>query len=195
MKSVSGCIICGKSPTVRSHVLPKGLMRDMIDTPQGLTVVSRDSDRSRLSQSGLIDANLLCSEHEKATEAYDKYGVEFCRAFEQLAVPTETGNGFMVPNPKPQMLARFIYACVWRYVTSRYGTEVALNLGRYEAIMRGCIFEGAECTLPVIVGLSHLRDSNGEPQTICVAPFYSRAAPANRWVLTIGYLDLGRLTL
>lgn len=183
------CIVCEQMPTVSSHVLPKALMRDMIDTPQGLSVFSLNTDRMKLSQSGLIDNEMLCHEHEMATETFDKYGIEFCRAFQQKAESTKSGNGYLVANPRPDYLAKFAYACIWRYVMSKHGREVGLKLGRYEQIMRDSIFEGEAPSLPVMIGMSHLRNEGGSPQKICVPPFYSRASPANRWVFTVGYLD------
>ena len=164
-------------------------MRDIIDTPQGLSIVSINSERAKLTQSGLTDSGMLCGQHEQATQKFDKYGIEFCRAFHRKAEITKSGRGFIVPNPKPDMLANFVYACVWRYVMSTHGAVDGLKLGRYEAILRGCLFDGDDCLLPVIVGMSHLRDEHGEPQRLCIPPFYSRAAPANRWVFTVGYLD------
>ena len=172
-----------------SHVLPKALMRDMIDTPQGLSVFSLNTDRMKLVQSGLIDNALLCHTHEKATETFDKYGIEFCRAFQQKAEITKSENGFLVANPCPEYLAKFAYACVWRYVMSKYGREDGLKLGRYEKIISASIFEGEVPVLPVMIGMSHLRNEQGLPQKICVPPFYSRASPANRLVFTVGYLD------
>lgn len=185
----SACIVCGQMPTVSSHVLPKALMRDMIDTPQGLSVYSLNADRLKLVQSGLIDNALLCHTHEKATETFDKYGIEFCRTFQDKAESTKSGNGYLVVNPRPDHLAKFAYACVWRHVMSKYGREVGLKLGRYEQLMRASIFEGEAPALPVVIGVSHLRNEQGLPQKICVPPFYSRALPANRWVFTVGYLD------
>ena len=105
------CVICGASPTVKSHLLPRSLALDIRGSAPNLVHGSAKRDGYLVNQNGVWDDSLLCSTHEEQSGLGDKYAVELIRSLETKGKPRPEG-GFSLPNPKPALLQHFVYSTV-----------------------------------------------------------------------------------
>jgi|GEM_PF-2838911 len=136
------CLVCGEPNTVKSHLIPRGFVRRMLEDEKSAVSGNRLNDDLMMTQAGEFDDNILCNAHESFTQAADDYALRFydrCTKSRRW-VPNSDENAFFVKNPQPQKLLKFACTTVWRHaISSRYRT-FDLDLGPYEATLRSAIF-------------------------------------------------------
>lgn len=143
------CIICGDSDTIEAHLVPRSLYRTLAGDAQHGVSGNRFRVGIRYQAKGTFDRNLLCRRHEDAFRLCDNYSVPFIRTFQTAGRETLGGRLWEVPNPKPDLLVRFMAGCVWRRAMSPVGTSGAdLSLGRWEAPLRAYLFDGTTDYVP-----------------------------------------------
>lgn len=152
------CAICDSPVTVDAHLIPRALIHDARKTDGGLLVGSRHAKGAYKSQAGLSDKNILCRDHEDALGHIDRQGIEFCRTFrDRMEFATSTGV-FRIAHVDSDAVVRFAASILWRFHISQLFEAAQVDVGPYEPVLRGIVFEGA--------------DVSSKPETIVVA---------NRW--------------
>lgn len=173
-----GCRVCGKSPTVHSHLIPRALAFEIRGDEPNLTVLERGAERPLALQAGLFDDMLLCAEHEQITGELDRYGVEFIRR-----VRSERGNsngqGITVPNPDPAKLARFVHSIVWRAVSSRVGNQSNDALGSRYTEITNSVFSAKPSETVLFCGSVRFENDSKE---IITATMPQRTRQDGRWL-------------
>lgn len=155
-KSQSQCVICSGTPTVRSHLIPRALSRDMMKGEKHLVEGSLGRPGAKFTQSGFADERLLCSEHEAALGIYDNYGVRIARAIGK-AVPAEGARFVTVENPRPHLFRKFVLSLIWRQVASSVLDGEANALGPYREKIEAAIFHDGDVTAPMFVTRPDIR--------------------------------------
>jgi hypothetical protein len=178
-----GCLVCGESRTVKSHIFPRALMHDLRGGESYVHEVHDDRNGTRYQQSGPLDDTILCSAHERKTQRADDFGVDFCRAVKR-SIP-QAGGVKWVDNPNPELLVRFACQTIWRFSASRFGRGLSA-LGPYEAIIREIVFQDSSDFLPLLIARNHLRMPDGNESTLVIAPFPIRLGHWRCWNFTIG---------
>lgn len=178
-----GCLVCGSSATVKSHIFPRSLMLDVRGNDPHLHQIQLDREGSKFLQNGPWDDDILCAEHEELTQAADDYAAKFCR--EAVAKVSQSSGRGTIPNPKPDLLAKFAYQTVWRFSGSRLGRGVN-TLGPFSDIMRDCSFGSRTPELPVLLARNHLTMPDGSESSLVVAPFPSRLGQWRCWLFSVG---------
>lgn len=135
------CKVCGDPDTVRSHLMPRAFVRDMLRDGPYVIEGSRLQTGSVYQQSGRSDDTILCNAHEAALGEADSYGIKFCRRHFRRATLRYEDMLWLVPNPRPDLLLKFACACIWRRAVSRSGPPADLDLGPYEVPLRSLLFE------------------------------------------------------
>jgi hypothetical protein len=136
------CLICGNPATIEAHLVPRALYRRLAGKDQHAIEGSLFREGTRFQAKGLFDPDLLCADHEKMLATADDYGLRFLRNFER-GHETMRGKIWLVANPKPDQLVRFVAACIWRRGVSpieRHGADLDLSLA--EPKLRAMLFEG-----------------------------------------------------
>ncbi|MCO8019432.1 hypothetical protein NI456_11245 [Brevundimonas diminuta] len=183
------CIVCGESPTVKSHLFPRAVMLDMRGDAKALYEGSRHEPGYREQQNGPWDDRFLCKRHEDQAGAGDEYAVDFCRRIDAGEYRPFRG-AFLMSNPVPAKLLTFIYGTVWRHAVAPRNASLKLNLGPYERELRAALFEGRPMTLQAFVSLSTLSDRNGKPVSMGLAPYRQKFGGYWTWHFIIGRLDV-----
>lgn len=158
-------------------------MLDVRGSDPHLHQIQLDRDGSKFLQNGPWDDNILCSEHEVLTQAADDYAVKFCR--EVVATVPQSSAGGTIPNPKPDLLAKFAYQTIWRFSGSRLGRGLSA-LGPFANLMRDCCFGSNSPELPVLLARNHLTLPDGSESSLVVAPFPSRLGQWRCWLFSVG---------
>ncbi len=135
------CVICGASPTVKSHIIPRSLFRHGL-TPNSQVIGSlRDGPGYHHLQSGFWDGSILCASHEAVFQIPDDYAAKVVRATMEGVGPDDTTT---LRNPTPRHLVLFAAACVWRMAASRTEGRPERTLGPYAERLRAMIFNGSD---------------------------------------------------
>lgn len=185
----SGCVVCGGSPTVRSHLFPRALVHRLRGNEKTIIEGDRARPGYRLSQSGLWDDNIVCAKHEGAFSTADDYIVRFTRKFERVAILSDTRKSYRVPNPRPDLLTRFAAATIWRHAVSKHGFSHGLELGPYRQIIERHLFADVPLSLEMLVGRSNLIEPSGTRVEIGLAPYKKRLLRWTIWHFSIGGFD------
>ena len=187
------CVVCGSTPTVRSHLFPSALMLDLRGKDPYLHQVVDDQMGTRYQQSGPIDTSILCAKHEAATQLPDKYAIEFCRAVARL-VPQVGFDGY-IENPKPELLTRFACLTVWRFCVSQVGRGKS-SLGNYGPLLESIALGEGEEHPTLLLCRNHLRATTSTEATMAIAPFPTRLEGVRVWLFVVSgvqfYLKLDR---
>lgn len=158
------CVICGSEATVEAHLVPRALYRMLAGAEQHGFEGSRFSAGVRFQAKGLFDRDLLCRLHENAFGEADDYGVRFIRTFHEAGRETMRGRVWLAPNPRPDLLVRFMAGLVWRRGMSAVRREGAdLDLSHAEARLRRLLFEGDASYDPPLMVRRRTILSQGEP--------------------------------
>lgn len=181
------CLICGGDPTVKAHLFPRALSFDIRGDSPNLVEGSLRRDGIKLNQNGEWDRELLCREHEKQSGKGEKYAVELIRSLPKEWRANEHG-AYELLNPKPALLAHFVFSTVWKFVMSKYGRDHQLDLGPYEPILRERVFGDAGTDLPFIVG-RHRLHLRGSLVPLGIPPHRQKLDKWRTWMFAIGGLQ------
>lgn len=188
------CIICGQSPTVKSHLFPRAMIFDIRADQNSVVQGSRHRDGIRLFQSGEWDDQFLCKVHEDRIGSGDDYTIRFCRSLETLGRPAFAGRATAVPNPQPDRLLHFIYGTVWRHAMSVRNAADKLTLGRYEAVLRQALLDDGPYDLQALVGIQNLTLGKHGKVNFALNPYRQKLGSLNTWHFVVGGLDFHLLT-
>jgi hypothetical protein len=169
--TLGSCVVCGASPTVKVHMVPRALMMDVRGDEKALRESNRLKPGWAFRQNGQWDDSFLCAGHEKAFGTADDYAVRFCRNLSTAIADHPSAHAHRVPNPKPELLIRFIYATIWRTVMAPRNAIFGANLGRYEIELRSALFEGGPLNLPALLGVSNLVLPDGSAASFGLLPY------------------------
>jgi len=157
------CVICGDAATVEAHIIPRAIYRRLAGPDQHAVQGSLFKNGTRFQAKGVFDRHLLCRAHENMLATADDYGLKFLHRFETGGRLAVRDNVWLVPNPKPELLVRFVAACIWRRGVSPVGREQAdLDLGGAEPRLRAMLFAGETRYEPTLMVVRRTYMSQGE---------------------------------
>lgn len=134
------CLICGASPTIKSHLIPR-VMAVEVQVGNAHAVVSPSSPGYRESQSGRIDTSILCGPCDAHIGRFEG---STARAFESLrkaGVGVRDGS-VVSAEQAPEITLRFYAALLWKYAVARPDLG-RIDLGPYKASLQKVAFEDA----------------------------------------------------
>lgn len=180
------CTVCGASPTVKSHIIPRALSLDLKRGEKHLVTGRLGQDGIRKLQNGRWSYKILCETHERQLGAADKYGVEIVRAIRGRG---EQFGDFTIQNPQPQLLKTFILALIWRAAAADKAEGLPSRLGPYDKTVRGCLFGDGVLDAPIHFLRPNLT-TDGRLLPIALEPTRIRMLDRNGWKLGFGNLDV-----
>lgn len=134
------CLICGASPTIKSHLIPRVMATEVqVGKAHALVLPSRPGYRE--SQSGLWDSNILCAHCDSYIGCFEKSTAE---AFVSLRSAGVSVQEFKVVSAEqaPDITLRFYAALLWKYAVAR--RELGkIDLGPYKSELQRIAFEKA----------------------------------------------------
>lgn len=134
------CLVCGASPTIRSHLIPR-VMAVEVQVGNAHAVVSPANPGYRESQSGRMDTTILCSPCDGAIGTFEG---STARAFEALrSAGIGVRDGALVSAEQaPDVTLRFYAALLWKHAVARRDLG-QIDLGPYKSELQKVAFEGA----------------------------------------------------
>lgn len=134
------CRVCGTSPTVRSHHIPRTFIKGIRGTDKHALLTDRDRPGHRFTQAGTFSDDLFCAEHEAVTGHLDDIAVRFCKAV-YAGPPMVAGSAFKVDGFDPIALVRFACSILLRcHYASRDETRL-VDLGPYAVDLAAVVFD------------------------------------------------------
>lgn len=183
------CVVCGTVGTVKTHLFPRALMLDMRADAKALYTGNRLRDGYLEKQNGRWDDRFLCAEHEAMLGPADEYAVKLCRKIADVPPPPRGPIAIDVDNPRPELFAKFVYACVWRHVMAPTNAELSLELGPYEKPLRAALFETGPLDLQILASVSGFTTKRG-PTNLAIEPYRQRLDGIAIWHFIIGRLNI-----
>lgn len=174
------CLVCGGEPTVRSHIIPKAITKDLRRGGPHAIQGSLNHDGVRKTPGGAFSDNLLCSEHEARTSSADTYGISFLRRAKE-AFDAFGPEAFWVENPEPQKLSQFVAATIWREVNSTSSDR----LGPYGGTVMRHVFEGGPLNWPILVVRDFFTLDDKKPIEFNTHPYKVNFSDRNAWMFTV----------
>ncbi len=134
------CLLCGKAPTVKSHLLPAAIGRDIRGDGPNFWVGSIGQDGRRIIQSESFD-RFLCDQHEAALHDYEERTIAFCRSFE-LSPAERLRGAFVRDTIATEDLVRFATSVLWRFHMSSLPEARRVDIRTWEPVLRDVTFGG-----------------------------------------------------
>jgi hypothetical protein len=178
-----GCIVCGATPTVKSHIIPRALFHDMKRPGQQFIASRPDEPGYVIPQSGAWDDSLLCARHERELGRPDNYGVRFCRRFAALCKVDPMKA--VVENRTPSLLVDFAASCVWRMAASRTGHKPELWLGPYAKRLQNSLFGNAHYEPKLLVSRHAFQIERGRTLNMGLLPFRYKEEGIRFWRFSV----------
>lgn len=179
------CGVCGSPNTVRSHIIPRALVHDSKEGAQAAVYGERGTPGYRLRQSGKFDDDILCEAHENLTGYLDRYGVDFVRALNAAGNQAGDRQAVSIPNPRPDMLQRFVLSVIWREVQSKRGQAIGLSLGSWAESVTDAVFWQRSIAAPLVASYQRFTAERSERVPIGIHPFRVRMLGRNFWQFTV----------
>lgn len=163
------CLVCGGSPTVKSHIVPRALFHAMTRPGHQLVGPRTDGPGYTVLQSGAWSDAILCSRHEAQLGHVDRYGVALCLDF--MAKRDARQHPIELPNPQPALLVAFASACVWRMAAARTEGRPERWLGPYAKRLSNALFDnGSPFDAPLLLSRHAYQVRAGETMNMGVLP-------------------------
>jgi hypothetical protein len=168
----ASCRGCGASQTIEAHLIPRAFVHDMRSGQKSILIGSATRKGRKVSQSGLIDRNILCAKCDGHLGQYDTFGVNFSRTFaakSRLVWP----DIFRVHPADTESLVRFFVSILWRCSISNLDEAKEVNLGTFEDKFRDVLFSGVSCATEPETVLYRYKSRVIKAQDIVLLPFKS----------------------
>lgn len=190
----STCSVCGASPTVRSHHIPRAFIKGIRGTDKHALLTDRDRPGHRPTQGGTFSDDILCSEHEAVTGHLDDVAVRFCKAAFS-GPPMVAGSAFEVDGFDPIVLVRFACSILLRCHYSDRDETRLVNLGPYAPDLARVVFDGDLVRAPHTYVYSAV-SSELDFRELASLPASMRVDHSRRWSFQCGgivfLIDVGR---
>lgn len=168
----SSCRGCGASKTIEAHLIPRAFVHDIRRGHKHILIGSAASTGRKVSQSGLIDRNILCEKCDGHLGKYDQFGINFCRTFgakSQLVAP----EIFCIRPADTENVVKFFVSILWRYSISVLDEAKDVNLGPFEDKFKDILFAGASCATEPGTVLWRYKSRVIKEEEIFLPPFKS----------------------
>jgi hypothetical protein len=168
----SVCRGCGASKTVKAHLVPSAFVHDLRGSQKYILIGWALRIGRMVSQSGLIDRNILCGVCDNHLGKCDRFGIEFCRTF-GVQSQSPARDIFRIRPADTENVVKFFVSILWRYSISSLQEAKDVNLGSFEDTFKDILFAGASCASEPATTLWRYRSRVINEDKICLPPFKS----------------------
>lgn len=130
------CLICGTTPTIKSHLIPKTFAREVqVGKAHALVRNPEDFDHT---QSGIFEKAILCKDCDNSLGKLEKIAAQTFRKIRNSAIGAAVGS-YTLPGSAGDDILRFAAGILWKYsVASKQNGRI--DLGPYGEILRDIAF-------------------------------------------------------
>ncbi len=183
------CLVCGDPATVKSHLTPRAFTLDIRGADTRAYEGSLALEGTRYTQAGTFDRTILCDVHEQALRECDDYAIDWVRRVSTEARASHEGMLLHMPNPRPDLLLRFVCSHIWRHAVSPQNRAFDMDLSAWEWQLRQLIFGSGSRYNPTFHIFRQRWTSEGaELKELLVAPHRLPGQGRRRWEFDLGGL-------
>lgn len=182
------CAVCGETPTVKSHIIPRALALDLRGKQKHLVSGELDRPGIKYLQNGRWDPHLLCRDHEGRLSHIDDYGISFIRRFCEVSDQSTRQHAIPIANDRPHLLQAFFLALIWKKNLSNRGKGRPCELGPYASAIRNVLFSGHVFPSPLFL-VQNPTAVDGQRIPIAVEPYRVKMRDTNAWKCDLGWLS------
>jgi hypothetical protein len=183
------CLVCGNPKTVKSHLTPRAFTLDIRGDDSRAYAGSLAFEGTRFTQAGTFDRSILCSVHEQMLGPCDDYAVDWVRRVGRDAGTALNGAMMQLPNPRPDLLLKFVCSHIWRHAVSDQNSAFDMDLGPWETRLRELIFGSGSRYNPTFHIFRQRWMSEGtECKELIVPPYRLPGQGKRRWEFDLGGL-------
>lgn len=130
------CLICGTTPTIKSHLIPKTFAREVqVGKAHALVRNPEDFDHT---QSGIFEKNILCKNCDNSLGKFENIAAQTFRKIRSSAIAAVIGS-YTLPDSAGDDILRFAAGLLWKYsVASEQNGRI--YLGPYGETLRDIAF-------------------------------------------------------
>lgn len=130
------CLICGATPTIKSHLIPKAFAREVqVGKAHALAKGSGGYD---YTQSGIFEKNILCKNCDNSLGSLENIAVQTFRKIRQAAKDSPIGQ-YLLAGVSGDDILRFAAGILWKYsVCSEKNGRI--DLGPYRQVFKDIAF-------------------------------------------------------
>lgn len=136
---MSTCIVCGQSPTIEAHLMPKSLARYVSrEQPRNIYI---SKERIKVGHLGEYDPDILCRACDQKLGRLDEVAFNLCRNFvrDHRRLP---GRYFVSPRISGQAISKFILSVLWRCSVSSRRSMASFSMKEHEKAIEDILFHG-----------------------------------------------------
>lgn len=132
------CRICGSSPTIKAHLIPRAFAEEVRGDGKGMAVVTSDNASFWPAQTGTFDPDLLCAYCDAWLGNFENYAIRFIR-YARNVDEVEPGTMREVSGVDTEKIIRFACGICWKFGNTKpdFGK---IELGPYNTILAGLSF-------------------------------------------------------
>ena len=130
------CLICGTSPTIKSHLIPKAMAQEV--QAGKAHAVANNPDSYVYTQSGVFEREILCGNCDNKLGNFENIAIKAFRNIRQDAKNANYGE-YTLKGIAGDDILRFAAGILWKYSVASKNNG-AINLGPYKKILEGIIF-------------------------------------------------------
>jgi hypothetical protein len=183
------CLVCGNPTTVKSHLTPRAFTLDIRGADARAYEGSLAFEGTRYTQAGTFDRTILCDAHEQALRDCDDYAIDWVRGMPTEARASHEDMLLHMPNPRPDLLLKFVCSHIWRHAVSPQNNAYDMDLGPWEGRLRQLIFNWGSGYNPTF-HIIRQRWTSGEVELkeLIIPPFRLPGQGRRRWEFDLGGL-------
>jgi hypothetical protein len=183
------CLVCGDPTTVKSHLTPRAFTLDVRGADTRAYEGSTAFEGTRFTQAGTFDKTILCDAHEHSLKDCDDYAIDWVRQVPAKSIPSHEGKLLHVPNPRTDLLLKFVCSHIWRHAVSPQNRDFDMDLGPWEVLLRELIFGNGSRYNPTFHIFRQRWTSQGkELKELLIPPHRISGQGRRRWEFDLGGL-------
>lgn len=178
------CLVCGASPTIKSHLIPRVMAVEVqVGNVHAFVLPSRPGYRE--SQSGLWDPSILCGDCDSYIGHFEGCTAKALASIRSAGVGAQA-FALVSAEQAPDVTLRFYAALLWKYAVTRPDLG-QIDLGPYKSVLQRVAFEDAPIPDFFDVFLMRLRRSRDDSGVFAYrAPKPDRKAGINMYRVLVG---------
>ncbi|MBM7324815.1 hypothetical protein JS562_17130 [Agrobacterium sp. S2] len=147
------CRICGDSPTIKSHLIPQGFVKEIFFHPKGdekHMLVSNDKGFKTSSTTGRYETDLLCAKCDGKLGAYEERALVLLRELRQIPIGTREGSKSVIEEGTYPFRVRLVddfirFACgiLWKYMSVPDDSPSKIMIEAFRVPLEKVCFQGA----------------------------------------------------
>jgi hypothetical protein len=153
------CLICGAAETIKAHLIPRTFAVE-VQAGEAHAVVS-DSDKYRITQSGIWDRDILCGDCDNEIGKLEGDAKQSLAALRADAAGKPLGVHRLAGVAGDDIIC-FLAALLWKYGSTKPANG-RIELGPYKQVLEDIAFRGAPIPSSVnAVGFRLLREQDDD---------------------------------